>query len=78
MGHRDLGVLESIVNASAEWNGHAAYDELSHMAVPIKAPETLVVQMVDALRMHARLAEPYEERPDHLTAIWEAARRQTG
>jgi len=78
MGHRDLGVLESIVNAAAEWNGHATHDELSRMSVPMKAPETLVAQMADALRTHAWLTEPYEERPDYLSAIWEAARRQAG
>ncbi len=75
-GRRDLAVIESIADAALEWNERAPEREHFHMLIPLNAPKELVELLVKALRAHAWLTEPYEERSDHLTAIWEAARRQ--
>jgi len=75
-GRRDLGVLESIVNALSAWNDRASPAEQHQIAILMKSPETMVQSLVEALRAHQWLAEPYQERPDHLSEIWEAARRQ--
>lgn len=75
-GHRDFAVIESIAEAAVEWKSHAPQSDQFHMHIPLSAPKALVDLLVKALRAHAWLTEPYEERPDHLTAIWDAARRQ--
>jgi hypothetical protein len=73
---RDLAVIESIVNVLGDWNDRASPAEQSEIAILMKSPATMVQSLADALRVHQWLAEPYEERPDHLTEMWEAARRQ--
>lgn len=46
------------------------------MRLPGDSPEGLVQALVEEFRGHRWLAEPYEERRDYLTEMWEAARRQ--
>ena len=75
-GQRDLAVVECIANALLEWNERASPTERLQIAIPMRSPETLVGLLVEALRAHTWLTEPYEERRDHLTEMWEAARRQ--
>jgi hypothetical protein len=75
---RDLNVLSSIAGALVTWNERASDAEQGQMCLSMEAPESLVQLMVDRLRAHTWLTEPYEERPDRLSAIWEAARRQAG
>jgi hypothetical protein len=75
-GQRDLAVMESIANVLCDWNDRASADEQREIAILMKSPATMVQALVDALRVHQWLAEPYEERPDHLTEMWDAARRQ--
>jgi hypothetical protein len=73
---RDLDVLYSIATALTEWNKNASDTDRSLLSLSITAPESLKPRVVDALRAHAWLAQSYTERPDHLSEMWEAARRQ--
>jgi hypothetical protein len=75
-GQRDLAVVDSLANVLLEWTERAPQGERLQFAIPMRGPETLVGLLIEALRGHAWLTEPYAEREDHLTAIWAAARRQ--
>ena len=76
-GQRDAAVVLSFCDAISGWLEHSSALERVQVCIPLKSPETLVRRLVEALGSHTWLTEPYEERPDHLTALWEAARRQT-
>jgi hypothetical protein len=75
-GQRDLAVVDSIANVLIAWTARASPGEKLQIIIPMKGPPTLVSQLVEALRPHTWLTEPYEERADHLTEMWNAARRQ--
>jgi hypothetical protein len=68
--------MESIANVLCAWNERASPAEQHEIAILMRSPNTLVHPLMEALRAHRWLTEPYEERPDHLTEMWEAARRQ--
>ena len=75
---RDVNVLYSIATALNEWGEKAPEADHSFMGLAIAAPDALTSRLVEALRPHSWLIQPYAERPDHLSELWEAARRQAG
>jgi hypothetical protein len=76
-GQRDFAVMESIANALCTWAERASADEQHQIAILMRSPDTLAHALIEALRAHRWLTEPYEERPDHLSEMWEAARQQS-
>jgi hypothetical protein len=72
---RDLDVLFPIATALTEWRTRATDAERADLSTSIKAPPSLVDGIVDKLRPQKWLTEAYEERPDRLSEMWEAARR---
>jgi hypothetical protein len=72
---RDVDVLYPIATALTEWHERASNSERADMSAYISAPRSLVERLVETLRAHKWLTEPYEERPDRLSEMWEAARR---
>lgn len=72
---RDLDVLFPISTALTEWSEQATDAERGDLSTSIKAPPSLVQGIVEKLRTHTWLTEPYVERPDRLSEMWEAARR---
>lgn len=75
-GQRDAAVVLSFCDAISEWLEHSSELERLQVSIPLRSPDALVGRLVEALGPHKWLTEPYEERPDHFTALWEAARRQ--
>jgi hypothetical protein len=73
---RDLDVLFPISTALTEWSERASGAERADMSSSITAPASLVQGIVEKLRVHTWLTEPYMERPDPLSEMWEAARRR--
>lgn len=73
---RDMEVLYSIATALKEWGKDASDAEHGALSLAITAPESLTPRLVEALREHSWLTQPYMERPDHLSELWDAARRQ--
>jgi hypothetical protein len=73
---RDVNVLYSIATALNEWGESASEADHALLGLAITAPESLTSRVVEALRAHPWLTQPYTERPDHLSELWEAARRQ--
>jgi hypothetical protein len=78
LGERDSAVCASIESAGLRWYRKATLEErVCGLGIPAASiPQSFVAALTEALRPHAWLSERYVERPDHLSAMWEAARQQ--
>jgi hypothetical protein len=74
---RDEAVATSIVRTLVAWGQTVNPPELiPYLLMHAQVPEELVEGLCAALAPHEWLKEPYVERPDHLSQLWAAARKQ--